>query len=503
MKQIERDKQAGWRLQNSYADLPAIFYTRQLPTQTPQPELVAFNESLAEQLGFDTYSMQQAEQIAVFAGNRVPHGSEPLAEAYAAHQFGHFNILGDGRALLLGEQQTPAGEQFDIQLKGSGRTPYSRQGDGKAAIGPMLREYLLSEAMHGLGIATTRSLAVVKTGDVVYREKPLPGAILTRVAASHIRVGTFQWAAYKGEHELLQQLADYTINRHFSYILEDGKTGEEKYMQFLQQTIKRQAELIAQWQAFGFIHGVMNTDNMAISGETIDYGPCAFLDVYKPDAVFSSIDSQGRYAYQNQPQIGGWNLARFAETLLPLLHKEEDAAVELAQAALYQYSDLFHEAWMRLMKGKLGLFGEYKEDVSLVQEWLDLLASEKADYTLAFVHLQQAEMQCDGSGSEGGIVDHSSSQRIEWIKKWEKRLQKQEGTTAQALDLMAKHNPLLIARNYWVEEALYRASADGDYSIFKNLAEALRNPFEVKAEHVMFKNVPQAMPETYRTFCGT
>ena len=317
---MTKSKETGWNFDNSYARLPKSFFSGTNPTPVRSPKLITLNHQLAASLGLNAEALQSEDGVAVLAGNRIPEGASPLAQAYAGHQFGHFNMLGDGRAVLLGEQITPQGKRVDIQLKGPGRTPYSRGGDGRAALGPMLREYIISEAMHALGIPTTRSLAVVTTGEAVIRETELPGAILTRVAASHLRVGTFQYVAKWGTVEELRILADYTLKRHFPDVEADGNP----YLSLLQEVIKRQAELIAKWQLVGFIHGVMNTDNMAISGETIDYGPCAFMDVYDPATVFSSIDRQGRYAYGNQPSIAGWNLARFAETLLPLLDDNQE-----------------------------------------------------------------------------------------------------------------------------------------------------------------------------------
>ncbi|NQD67485.1 YdiU family protein, partial [Bacillus haikouensis] len=320
----------GWNLNNSYNRLPEAFYTNLELNPVEAPELVILNGQLAEKLGLERSALQREEGIRVLAGNEVPEGGSPLAQAYAGHQFGHFNMLGDGRAILLGEQITPSKERYDIQLKGSGRTPYSRGGDGRAALGPMLREYIISDAMHALGIPTTRSLAVVTTGEVIIRETTLPGAVLTRTASSHLRVGTFQYAARFGSVEDLRALADYAIERHYPDALQAGN----RYLFLLEEVIKRQAALVAKWQLAGFIHGVMNTDNMTISGETIDYGPCAFMDTFDPETVFSSIDTGGRYAYGNQPPIAGWNLARFAETLLPLLHKDEETSLKLAQEAI-------------------------------------------------------------------------------------------------------------------------------------------------------------------------
>ena len=341
----------GWNIDNSYARLPKIFFTRLEKNPVRSPKLIIVNYPLAKSLGLNANALESEDGRAILAGNRMPEGSLPLAQAYAGHQFGHFAMLGDGRALLIGEQITPLGERFDIQLKGSGRTPYSRGGDGRAALGPMLREYIISEAMHSLGIPTTRSLAVVTTGEAVIRESDLLGAIMTRVADSHIRVGTFQYVSKWGTNQDLEALADYTLQRHFP----GAGQGENRYLYLLQEVIKRQAVLIAKWQLVGFIHGVMNTDNMAISGETIDYGPCAFMDVYDPKTVFSSIDINGRYAYGNQPSIAAWNLARFAETLLPLLHVNQADAIKLAQGEISNFTEMYHSNWLAGMRAKLGL----------------------------------------------------------------------------------------------------------------------------------------------------
>ena len=370
----------GWNFDNSYARLPKTFFTLQNPTPVISPKLVIFNESLATSLGLNGGVLQREDGIGILAGNIVPQGATPLAQAYAGHQFGHFNMLGDGRAVLLGEQINPKGERVDIQLKGSGRTPYSRGGDGRAALGPMLREYIISEAMHALGIPTSRSLAVVSTGESVIRETNLPGAILTRVAASHIRVGTFQYAATWGKDGELQALADYTIKRHFPEVKED----ENRYVALLKEVIKRQAELIAKWQLVGFIHGVMNTDNMAISGESIDFGPCAFMDTYDPETVFSSIDRNGRYAYGNQPYMAGWNLARFAESLLSLLHEKQEQAIKIAEDAISNFYELYQTYWLAGMRAKLGIFNEEAEDQSLAEELLKIMQQYRADYTNTF-----------------------------------------------------------------------------------------------------------------------
>ncbi|MEX2414808.1 MAG: YdiU family protein, partial [Paenibacillaceae bacterium] len=372
--------ETGWNLDNSYARLPKLFFTSLNPTPVRSPKLIVLNYPLATSLGLNVQDLQSKDGVTVLAGNQIPEGVLPLAQAYAGHQFGHFTMLGDGRALLIGEQITPLGERFDIQLKGSGETPYSRRGDGRAALGPMLREYIISEAMHALGIATTRSLAVVTTGESVIRETDLPGAILTRVAASHLRVGTFQYASKWGTVEDLRALADYTLQRHFPEVDAD----ENRYILLLQEVIKRQAVLIAKWQLVGFIHGVMNTDNMALSGETIDYGPCAFMDAYDPGTVFSSIDIHGRYAYGNQPNIAAWNLARFAEALLPLLHDNEEQAVKLAEDAISDFTELYHRNWLAGMRSKLGIFNEELQDESLIEDLLSMMQKYRADYTNTF-----------------------------------------------------------------------------------------------------------------------
>lgn len=482
--------EAGWNFDNSYARLPTPFFSILNPTPVQNPKLVLFNEKLAADLGLNADALQSGEGVAVLAGNRVPDGAAPLAQAYAGHQFGHFTMLGDGRALLLGEQITPSGNRFDLQLKGAGRTPYSRGGDGRAALGPMLREYIISEAMHALGIPTTRSLAVVAAGEPVFRETALPGAILTRVAASHLRVGTFQYAARWRPVEELQTLADYTIGRHYPEIA----GSSNRYLRLLQTVVERQAALIAKWQLVGFIHGVMNTDNMAISGETIDYGPCAFMDAYDPATVFSSIDRQGRYAYGNQPPIAQWNLARLAEALLPLLHEEQAKAIELAQEALAQFRDSFRRHWLTGMRRKLGLANEEPQDESLVDELLGMMQEHHADYTNTFVALtfnRPAETALQGAPEFGG-----------WYERWQARLGRQaEANGAQAL--MQGANPAIIPRNHRVEEALTAAVAEGDFSVLHRLVGHLARPYAHAPEQAEYARLPEPSPQPYRTFCGT
>ncbi|WP_261134878.1 YdiU family protein [Bacillus sp. Marseille-Q3570] len=482
----------GWNLDNSYARLSEDLYSKIEPSPVRAPELVKLNESLGEELGLNVEDLKSEEGVAVLAGNEAPEGSQPIAQAYAGHQFGNFTMLGDGRAMLFGEQITPDGDRVDIQLKGSGRTPYSRGGDGRATLGPMLREYIISEAMHALGIPSTRSLAVVTTGEPIIREKQLPGAILTRVAASHIRVGTFQYVRGRGNEEDLRALADYTIDRHYPYLKDKG---EDRYLILLKEVMKRQAELIAKWQLVGFIHGVMNTDNMTLSGETIDYGPCAFMDTFDAATVFSSIDTQGRYAYRNQPAIGGWNLARFAETLLPLLHEDQDEAVKLAENEIGKFSGFYNAYWISGMRGKLGIFNEEAEDESLCEDLLKLMQEHKADYTntfraLTFDKLEDSDL-------------FKTEEFTKWHKRWQERLERQEESKDQAHQLMQDNNPALIPRNHRVEEALEAAVERDDYSVMEKLLEALSNPYAHTREQEEYCTLPPDTKQPYVTYCGT
>ncbi|MFF2092288.1 YdiU family protein [Paenibacillus sp. NPDC058174] len=482
---------AGWHFDNSYARLPDSFHSSVQPTPVSSPELVVFNESLAKALGLKPEALQSDNGTALFAGNEIPEGASPLAQAYAGHQFGHFTMLGDGRAVLLGEQITPAGERLDIQLKGSGPTPFSRRGDGRAALGPMLREYIISEAMHGLGVATTRSLAVAATGELVYRETTQMGAVLTRVAASHLRVGTFQYAAQRGVIEDLRALADYALQRHFPEV----ELGEGRYLRLLEEVIKRQAELIAKWQLVGFIHGVMNTDNMAISGETIDYGPCAFIDAYDPATVFSSIDSNGRYAYGNQPQIGAWNLARFAEALLPLLHEEEEHAITLAEEAISDYPDLFHYHWLGGMRAKLGIFGEEPQDEALIEDLVNMMRKYSADYTNTFRALTL--------GRPEDTVLYGTPEYEQWNAQWQDRLERQQQSSTESLELMRSSNPSIIPRNHRVEEALKAAVENHDFSVMHRLLAVLSDPYAYSDEQADYTTLPEPSKLPYQTFCGT
>jgi serine/tyrosine/threonine adenylyltransferase len=483
--------EAGWNLESSYASLPKMFFTSQSPVPVRSPELVILNHPLAESLGLNVQALQSDDGVAVLAGNQVPKGAMPLAQAYAGHQFGHFTMLGDGRAVLIGEQITPLGERFDIQLKGSGRTPYSRGGDGRAALGPMLREYIISEAMHALGIATTRSLGVVTTGEPVIRETVLPGAILTRVAASHLRVGTYQYASKWGTVEELRALADYTIKRHFPKV----DVAENRYLSLLQEVIKGQGLLIAKWQLVGFIHGVMNTDNMTISGETIDYGPCAFMDTYDPATVFSSIDTQGRYAYGNQPNIAQWNLARFAETLLPLLHVDQEQAVKLAEDAISDFTEIYHYHWLEGMRAKLGMFNAEIEDESLIEDLLSMMQKYGADYTNTFRALT--------FGTPEETVLSDVEEFAPWYERWQARLGRQQESKTSSHQLMRNSNPALIPRNHRVEAALEAAVKQGDYSVMERLLDALSNPYAHSPEQADYSALPELSTCSYRTFCGT
>jgi serine/tyrosine/threonine adenylyltransferase len=479
-----------WNFDNSYAQLPELFFTLLSPTPVPSPKMIILNKPLAKSLGLSTEHLESEDGVNELAGNRIPEGAFPLAQAYAGHQFGHFTMLGDGRALLLGEQITSSAERFDIQLKGAGKTPYSRGGDGRAALGPMLREYIISEAMHAFGIPTTRSLAVTTTGNPVYRETEERGAVLTRAASSHIRVGTFQYAKNRGSVEDLRILADYTIQRHYPEII-----GEKnRFLIFLQKVIKRQAELIAKWQLVGFVHGVMNTDNMTISGETIDYGPCAFMDVYDSAAVFSSIDRRGRYSYGNQSSIANWNLARFAETLLPLLHEEEEQAIDLAQSAISNFPEEYGSYWLKGMRSKLGLHNEETEDKALIEDLLNLMEKHKADYTNTFRAL---------------TLDRLENQELfrtndftAWSEKWKTRLGRQQKSIGIIQKLMKQNNPAVIPRNHRVEAALEAAVERDDYSVLDQLLQTLSDPYAYSPEQDEYATVPTTCTP-YVTYCGT
>lgn len=473
---------AGWHFDNTYTNLPEVFFQRSLPVPVRDPRMVIFNAALADEMGLDADLLGSAEGARIFAGNVIPRGAEPIAQAYAGHQYGHPTMLGDGRAILLGEHVTPAGRRLDVQLKGAGQTPFSRRGDGRAALGPMLREYVISEAMAGLGIPTTRSLVVVTTGEAVRRDKALPGAVLTRVAASHIRVGTFEYAARLGNAEALEKLTTYTLRRHFAERAEVANPA----LALLEAVIERQASLIAQWLLVGFVHGVMNTDNMALSGETIDYGPCAFIDAYDPATVFSSIDHHGRYAYGNQPTIAHWNLARLAESLLAVLDTDESRAIDMAQSALAKFPELFQAQWLAGMRSKLGLFGAEPGDIELFESLLRLMKDGRRDYTNTFRSIDPERVGMDA----------------EWHQKWQARLRLQPQSHAEVRTLIRASNPAFIPRNHRVEEALSAAEA-GDLSVMNRLLAVLKDPFAENASDAAYSEPAALGAEPYQTFCGT
>jgi len=485
---------ARFAFDNTYARELEGFYVNWKAAQVTRPRLVQLNRELAEELGLDAGALDSEEGARIFAGNETPEGAVPLAQAYAGHQFGGFSPqLGDGRALLLGEVIDRNGRRRDIQLKGSGPTPFSRAGDGRAALGPVLREYLIGEAMHALGIPTTRGLAAVVTGEPVYRETALPGAVLTRVAASHIRVGTFQMFAARGEQAKVRRLADYVIERHYREL----KDHANPYLRLLERVCDRQAALIASWMHVGFIHGVMNTDNLAISGETIDYGPCAFMDHYDPATVFSSIDTQGRYAYANQPSIAQWSLARLAETLLPLIDADQNRAIQRATAVVNGFPEQYQRYWLIGMRAKLGLVTEDEADVHLAQGFLTAMEGKKVDYTLAFRYLADAALGQDepiralfGDGSAYDV----------WSEHWRARLAREAVAPSVQAAAMRLANPAFIPRNHRVEEALSAAVERGDYAPFTTLLHILSRPFDDQPEFAAFAEPAPEGQGHYRTF---
>ena len=492
---LNRPAAVRFAFDNTYARELEDFYVAWKAAQVAQPKLVKLNRELAEELRLDTGALDSEEGARIFAGNATPEGAAPLAQAYAGHQFGGFvPQLGDGRALLLGEVIDRSGRRRDIQLKGSGPTPFSRAGDGRAALGPVLREYLMGEAMHALGIPTTRALAAVVTGEPVFREDgALPGAILTRVAASHIRVGTFQFFAARGEPAKVRRLADYVIERHYPEL----KGDTNPYLELLQRVCDRQAALIAGWMHVGFIHGVMNTDNMAISGETIDYGPCAFMDQYDPATVFSSIDARGRYAYANQPKIAQWNLARFAETLVSLIDDDEKRAIARATEVVHTFSELYERHWLKGMRAKLGLFSEEEADLNLATGFLTAMEGKNVDYTLAFRYLADAAL-----GQEGSIralfADPSAYDL--WSGHWRARLVREAVAPLERAQAMRRVNPAFIPRNHRVEEALSAAVEHDDYAPFETLLNILSRPFEDQAKFAAFAAPAPEGYGHYRTF---
>ena len=483
---------------NSYARLPERFFARVAPTPVAAPRLIAVNAPLARELGLDPDRLADEEGVRVLAGNRVPEGAEPIATAYAGHQFGQLvPQLGDGRAILLGEVVGREGRR-DVQLKGAGRTPFSRGGDGRAALGPVLREYLVSEARFALGIPTTRTLGAVTTGETVRRETELPGAVLTRVASSHIRVGTFQYFAIRGDVEGVRVLADHVIDRHYPRLA----GAEDRYRALLDAVVAAQAALVAQWQLVGFIHGVMNTDNCSVAGETIDYGPCAFMDEYDPETVFSSIDVYGRYAYFRQPAIAGWNVARLAECLLPLLSDDEEAALTRANEALEAFAPAFERAYQRGLARKLGLLTEREDDRELGRDLLQAMADNRADWTLTFRRLAQAAAPGGGEAAVRALFADPGAFDA-WAVRWRGRLADEGGDPVERSAGMLAFNPVYVPRNHRVEAVIGAAVEEGDLAPFGELMTVLAKPYEEQGTFARFAEPPENRDRAYRTFCGT
>ena len=479
----------NWNFNNTYFNLPSVFKENIKPTPVKKPELVLFNNDLSSDLNLDFSKVSDKELSELFSGNSLPEGSNSIAQAYAGHQFGHFTMLGDGRAVLIGEHLSKDNKRYDIQFKGSGKTAFSRNGDGRAALGPMLREYIISEAMNGLKIPTTRSLAVVKTGEKVVRENLLIGAILTRVASSHIRVGTFQYIAARQKIDELNILLNYTINRHYPNLA----NSKNKAQELLNVVIEKQIDLVVNWMRVGFIHGVMNTDNMSISGETIDYGPCAFMDIYDPKTVFSSIDQMGRYAYCNQPVITKWNLSRFAECLIPLIDENKDKAIQIATEIINLFEKKYEEKWINMMRDKLGLFGVDEKDKFLILDLLTWMHQNKVDYTNTFCHLMNIKVQKNEKFEDKDFQN--------WKKRWLDRLKINNNTPEKYLRLMKTVNPLIIPRNHKVEETLFEANK-GNLEPLNQFLEVLNKPYN-EQKNLNNYQTPLSSNEKYQTFCGT
>lgn len=479
----------GFQFDTSYLSLPDCFYKEVQPTPTYEPEMLLLNKALMEDL--DLANEQKDELTQILSGNRIPENAKPIAQAYAGHQFGHFTMLGDGRAILLGEHLTKDQRRYDIQLKGSGQTPYSRRGDGRATLKAMLREYLISEAMHHLKIPTSRSLAVINTGEAVYREQVHDGAVLTRVMKGHIRIGTFEFASYFGTKEDLLMLTKYTLDRHFPEHISTDQPG----LRLLEEVMKLQIELVVNWMRVGFIHGVMNTDNTSISGETFDYGPCAFMNRYHPHTVFSSIDSNGRYAFSNQPQIIKWNLSRLAEALLPIIHEDKETAVQIAQRTIDSFDDLWDKEYNRMMLRKIGIVQEQSDDLELINELLQCMYVEHADYTNTFAALSN-----DFNWKKSPF---QSATLKTWYEKWHQRITKNKDGLQTAKEIMMQSNPIFIPRNHIVEQALDEATKD-NFSLFEYLLTCLNTPYEFQESFNKFLEPPNEEFETqYQTYCGT
>ena len=479
----------NWNFDNSYSRLSNAFKENIKPKGVKNPELVLINQDLAQELNLDFTKIDKHELSALFTGNILPEGSNTIAQAYAGHQFGHFTMLGDGRAVLIGEHLTKSNKRYDVQYKGSGKTAFSRNGDGRAALGPMLREYIISEAMHNLNIPSTRSLAVAKTGEKIIRDTPLQGAILTRIASSHIRVGTFQYVAARDKRDELEIFLNYAVERHYPELVDSKK----KALDLLNVLINKQIDLVINWMRVGFVHGVMNTDNMTISGETIDYGPCAFMDTYDPKTVFSSIDKMGRYAYCNQPSITKWNLSRFAECLIPLINRDQDQAIKNATKLINTFEKKYEERWMSMMRKKLGLQGTHDKDKFLIVDLLTWMHQNKADYTNTFCYLM------DLKEYDNDVYKDNDFQN--WKKNWQERLKLNKNNPEKNINLMRTVNPLVIPRNNKVEKALEFAEK-GDYSFLKKIITILKEPYELSQDKLDYQN-PGPLQKNYQTFCGT
>ena len=479
----------NWNFDNSYSRLSDAFKEHIKPVAVKNPELVLLNEDLCKELSLDFTKINKDKLSALFTGNILPEGSNTIAQAYAGHQFGHFTMLGDGRAVLIGEHLTKSNKRYDVQYKGSGKTAFSRNGDGRAALGPMLREYIISEAMHNLNIPTTRSLAVAKTGEKIIRDTPLQGAILTRIASSHIRVGTFQYVAARDKRDELEIFLNYAVERHYPELVDSKK----KALDLLNVLINKQIDLVINWMRVGFVHGVMNTDNMTISGETIDYGPCAFMDTYDPKTVFSSIDKMGRYAYCNQPSITKWNLSRFAECLIPLINRDQDQAIKNATKLINTFEKKYEERWMSMMRKKLGLQGTHDKDKFLIVDLLTWMHQNKADYTNTFCYLM------DLKEYDNDVYKDNDFQN--WKKNWQERLKLNNNNLEKNINLMRTVNPLVIPRNNKVEKALEFAEK-GDYSFLKKIITILKEPYELSQDKLDYQN-PGPLQKNYQTFCGT
>ncbi len=487
---------------NSYVDLGRDFYQSIKPTPVHNPQLIIYNRELADELGLDETPLNASADVSVFAGNEVPEGAGPIAMAYSGHQFGHFNPqLGDGRAILLGQMESPGGRSFDIHMKGTGQTAFSRNGDGRAALGPVLREYLVSEAMARLGVPTTRALAAVTTGEEVIRERLLPGGIITRIAASFVRIGTFEYFLARGDKAGLTRLADYMIEQYYA----DLKQAENRYLALLDAIIEGQAALIAQWMQLGFIHGVMNTDNMSIACETIDYGPCAFMDHYAHDRVYSSIDHDGRYAYNNQPNIGLWNLSRFAECLLPLIDEDQNTAVEMAKDQLERYINAYQEHWLTGMCAKLGLATVLDEDKALVENLFTIMASNNADFTLTFYRLSMLDLDASNDDVMLDLFDDVDDvgSFTQWLDQWRQRLSLEASENDERKAMMRAVNPVYIPRNHLIEAAIRAAEDHADFSVFHALHEVLQHPYDFQPGKEAYMQPPLPHEVVQQTFCGT